>query len=217
MLDSSLYIYVVARDFGFAPNPFHGICTLATCKPVIRRNAKLDDWVVGMGGSRLKRTGKCIFAMKVTSHVDFNTYFCAPEFQCKKPVRNGSNKMLVGDNIYSSDGGEGEWLQLDSHHSLPDGSVNIANLTTDTGADRVLLSDHFYYFGSEAVDVPAEVLATLGYRNGRSHRRFNLVEAACMVDWLEESFQAKRNQILGDPCDFGQCDLRYTGRGSQLR
>ncbi len=28
------------RDYGFAPNPFHGICTLATCKPVIRRVAR---------------------------------------------------------------------------------------------------------------------------------------------------------------------------------
>src|SRR5712671_5339411 len=32
-----LYSYVVARDFGFAPNPFFGVCTLATCKPDIRK------------------------------------------------------------------------------------------------------------------------------------------------------------------------------------
>ena len=29
------YSYVVARDYGFAPNPFNGILTLAACKPVI--------------------------------------------------------------------------------------------------------------------------------------------------------------------------------------
>lgn len=42
-----LYSYVVARDFGFAPNPFHGYCTLATCKPDIRATASVGDWVIG--------------------------------------------------------------------------------------------------------------------------------------------------------------------------
>ena len=27
-----IYAYVVTHDNGFAPNPFHGFCTLATCK-----------------------------------------------------------------------------------------------------------------------------------------------------------------------------------------
>ena len=58
------YIYVVARDFGFAPNPFHGFLTLATCKPHIRKDAQVDDWVVGMGGSRLKATGHCVFSAR---------------------------------------------------------------------------------------------------------------------------------------------------------
>jgi len=34
-----VYSYIVAYDSGFAPNPFHGICTLACCKPTIRRTA----------------------------------------------------------------------------------------------------------------------------------------------------------------------------------
>ena len=32
-----IYEYVMTDDTGFAPNPFYGICTLACCKPVIRR------------------------------------------------------------------------------------------------------------------------------------------------------------------------------------
>ena len=46
---TKVYMYVVDRDFGFAPNPFHGFCTLATCKPRTRRVAKVGDWIVGMG------------------------------------------------------------------------------------------------------------------------------------------------------------------------
>ncbi|WP_198140678.1 Nmad2 family putative nucleotide modification protein [Polaromonas naphthalenivorans] len=29
--------YLMTHDSGFAPNPFHGTLTLATCKPGIRR------------------------------------------------------------------------------------------------------------------------------------------------------------------------------------
>ena len=38
---SRVYMYVVDRDFGFAPNPFHGVRTLATCKPPIRKGVAL--------------------------------------------------------------------------------------------------------------------------------------------------------------------------------
>src|SRR3979490_1807345 len=95
-----VYMYVVDRDFGFAPNPFHGCCTLATCKPDIRKGARVGDWVIGVGGSRLKATGRCMFAMRVTAKLSFNQYWESAEFLDKKPIRTGSRKMMVGDNIY---------------------------------------------------------------------------------------------------------------------
>jgi len=39
-----LYSYIVKTDTGFAPNPFHGFCTLACCKPIMRR--KIRDYIV---------------------------------------------------------------------------------------------------------------------------------------------------------------------------
>lgn len=45
--DSAATFVRVARDYGFAPNPFFGVCTLATCKPRIRSVAQIGDWVVG--------------------------------------------------------------------------------------------------------------------------------------------------------------------------
>jgi Nucleotide modification associated domain 2 len=105
---AKVYMYVVARDFGFAPNPFHGVCTLATCKPIIRRTAQIGDWVIGMGGSKLKAPGRCIYAMQVTGALSFDEYWAAPEYQAKKPVRNGSRKTIVGDNIYRHTAGSGE-------------------------------------------------------------------------------------------------------------
>src|SRR5271166_5243641 len=95
-----VYIYVVARDFGFAPNPFHGFCTLATCKPAIRSTAQIGDWIIGMGGADLRALGRCIFAMRVTEASSFDQYWPDPACRAKRPVRNGSKKMMVGDNIY---------------------------------------------------------------------------------------------------------------------
>lgn len=47
----NLYSYVITRDYGFAPNPFWGICSLATCKPQIRQRALKGDWIAGFGGA----------------------------------------------------------------------------------------------------------------------------------------------------------------------
>lgn len=43
--------YKIEHDFGFAPNPFHGTLSLATCKGDIRKNKNLQlgDWIVGLG------------------------------------------------------------------------------------------------------------------------------------------------------------------------
>ena len=38
-----LISYKVKHDTGFAPNPYFGILTLATCKPAIRRSSKIQE------------------------------------------------------------------------------------------------------------------------------------------------------------------------------
>jgi hypothetical protein len=214
---SKVYMYVVVRDFGFAPNPFHGYCTLATCKPVIRKKGEVGDWVVGMGGARLKATGRCLFAMRVTEKLTFNDYWSSPKFLDKRPVRNGSRKMMVGDNIYHFDEEVGEWHQADSHHSNPDGSVDRFNLDRDTQSDSVLASEHFFYFGSEAPPIPKAMLTKLGYRNQRSHRVFEDTEAWGLVRWIENSFRGSLNQVSGDPFDFDESQKRYSAGTNRVR
>ncbi len=85
-----LYSYVVARDFGFAPNPFFGTCTLATCKPDIRRSAIVGDWIVGTGSKTRKRHGNLVYVMKVAEKMTFNQYWEDRRFQLKKPNLSGS-------------------------------------------------------------------------------------------------------------------------------
>ena len=130
--DQSVFVYVVARDFGFAPNPFHGFCTLACCKPKIRSAAEVGDWVFGMAGGDLSAPGNCIFGMRVTETLSFDQYWLDPRFEVKKPLRNGSRVMMLGDNIYHRREVGKDWLQEDSHHSRPDGSPDASNIKTDT-------------------------------------------------------------------------------------
>jgi hypothetical protein len=214
---SRCYIYVVDRDFGFAPNPFHGYCSLATCKPGIRRKAEIGDWVIGMGGTRLRATGRCIFAMCVTEVTSFDEYWQNPRYLDKKPVRNGSSKMMVGDNIYHRNVSTGEWLQFDSHHSNPDGTANEHNVINDTSTNRVLLSNHFYYFGKHAAVVPIEILNALGYRNGRNYRVYPEVVCAPLIQWLTDTLSDSLNIVAGDPFDFDDSERRYSVLDNKVR
>lgn len=59
-----------------------------------------------------------------------------------------------GDNIYSRRA-DGQWTQLDSHHSFPGGEVNPANLFDDTQTNRVLIATQFWYYGADAPVIPA--------------------------------------------------------------
>ncbi len=210
-------MYVVDRDFGFAPNPFHGYCTLAACKPGIRARAELGDWVVGMGGARLGATGRCIFAMLVTQSLSFNEYWHSPSHLDKRPVRNGSRRMMVGDNIYHWEPATQTWLQADSHHSNPDGTPNAHNIANDTKADRVLLSRHFFYFGRDAPCVPVTLLQSLCFRNGRNYRVFCEPVCADLLDWLQQTFGGSLNIVLADPFDFEGGSQRYSVGDNKIR
>ena len=60
-----LHTYVVATDLGLAPNSFHGVCTLAVCKPKIRRTSRVGDWILGTGSKTRGRQGRVVYAMQV--------------------------------------------------------------------------------------------------------------------------------------------------------
>jgi hypothetical protein len=149
-----LHSYVVARDYGFAPNPFFGVCTLATCKPRLRSVVQIGDWVVGTGSKLRGREKHVVCAMRVTGAMTFEAYWADPRFQTKKPNLRGSKKQAFGDNIYSRSQGTRSWCQANSHHSLNDGSPNQSNIEADTKTNRVLLSDDFVYWGGAGPQLP---------------------------------------------------------------
>lgn len=153
-----LFSYVVRYDSGFAPNPFYGYSTLATCKPEIRAAAQIGDWVVGTGSADRKvgRGGKLVHAMRISETPHWRAYWNDERFRRKRPMRQGSRKQSCGDNIYYRSDDDTEWLQLDSFHSNDDGTLRPEHVRRDTGTDRILISQDFYYFGGEGPEIPAQ-------------------------------------------------------------
>ena len=159
-----LYSYVVTHDTGFSPNPFWGCCTLADCKPAIRRTAKIGDWVVGLSpksdGNRL------VYAMKVEEIVPFDKYYHDSCFAAKIPdYSTGKVVHKCGDNIYKPLH-NGDFQQLHSMHSNGT-NENPETKAHDLGGKYVLISKIFYYFGSRPLDLP-ESLEDL--KVGRAHK-----------------------------------------------
>src|SRR5260221_12084613 len=72
-----LFSYVVDHDYGYAPCPFGGFCTLAKCKYGSKKRnivemAEEGDWIAGTGGADLGKSagqGKLIYAIRVDENV----------------------------------------------------------------------------------------------------------------------------------------------------
>lgn len=160
------YSYVIPRDYGFAPNPYFGYCTLATCKQGIRKSARVGDWIGAFGSARMTIRERLVSLMLVDEILTFDEYWEAPRFRNKRPTFNKSMMFMYGDNIYHTL--ENKWTQEPSHHSEIDGSINYINLNRDTQANRVLIATEYYYFGESAIKVPSEfdslIWRNIGYK-----------------------------------------------------
>ena len=196
-----LFSYVVVRDYGFAPNPFYGICTLATCKPGIRGTAEPGDWVIGTGSQQKRRRGYLVYAMEVSGAMRFTEYWANPAYTRKRPNLRGSWKQAYGDNIYWRDR-DGGWRQLNGHHSHADGRANSRNIARDTSADRVLVGMRYTYCGGDGPRIPerfrnfegSDICAQHGHKC-----RFPGDLVSEVVAWLEG---LGMNGLCGRPDDW---------------
>jgi hypothetical protein len=202
-----IYSYLLDHDLGLAPNPFGKYCTLAVCKPEIRRSSRitLGDWVIGTGSKGLEEatgrrlTNRLIYAMRVTDKITIERYWEDARFQYKKPVMNGTLVSMFGDNFYHNDA-NGGWIQEDSAHSNFDGSTNIENLNTDTRGKNVLISEHFYYFGDNAPTIPSELLKICHTTQGQKIVTPEELAINC-VRWISSNF---RRGIQGTPLNWNE-------------
>lgn len=194
----ALFAYKISRDYGFAPHPFRGLCSLATCKPKIRSGAKVGDLVLGFSGKGLGLYPRLLYAMKVTEKMTFDEYWRDSRFLNRRPRFDSSLSRAFGDNIYHTE--DGSWVQEDSHHSRDGGVVNISNLTTDTGSNAVLVSNDFAYWGREAISLPAQIEKVNGEGLFPETRDFRRNYSAELIDAVHAWFaQLEPKGLLGLP------------------
>ncbi|GAH33906.1 unnamed protein product [marine sediment metagenome] len=151
-----LFSYTVRVDDGAAPNPFGGMCSLAICKPGIRRVAEVGDWIAGLGAKNAPSgdlSGHLVYAMRVERVMTLAEYDQqAPEnWPSRIPDVNSLDlARRLGDCIYD---------YTDAAHPRQRRGVHgPGNVDTDLGGKNVLISRDFFYFGSRAMRLPDYLL-----------------------------------------------------------
>ena len=190
----ALWTYCLPYDNGAAPNPYWGVCTLAICKPVIRRDAQVGDWVVGTGSKNSPIgdvSGSVVYAMRISAKVSMAEYDVLSRTQLpnKIPVWNHKDRRRrLGDSIYD--------FESDPPAQRP--GVHLAdNRATDLGGQYVLLSDHFYYFGDHPIQLHDDLLPIV--RQGPGHKSVsNALDVGRFVQWIE-GVGVKPNSLKGKP------------------
>ena len=184
-----LFTYTIPVDDGAAPNPFNGMCSLAICKPSIRRVAQPDDWVAGLGSKKAPSgdlSGHLVYAMRVEEVLTLREYARWP--QRIPNLQSVALQDRLGDCIY--DFSSGTPMQRDGVHGP-------GNVETDLGGQNVLISRDFYYFGNRARKLPDDLLPichqTQGHRSNLNRPFFER-----FTTWVR-SLVAAPGQLYGWP------------------
>jgi hypothetical protein len=183
-------------DTGFAPNPFHGLLTLATCKAGIRNTKGPGSYVAGFTSKALcgDKVGeeRLIFIMKITEKMSFDDYYNDPRYQCKKPTKE--NRITkAGDNIYFKNGNAYKRGIAFRH-------LNKEMFDSDHKSDKVLISSEFFYFGKGAIPVDQfkinipKTVAPYGYETADEEIISDL--------WNYLTKNYKKNTVIHYPHDF---------------
>ena len=179
----TLFSYVVRVDYGSAPNPYHDLCTLVICKPVIRRTANKNDWIVGLGSKDSPLgdiSNKVAYAMKVTKKMKMKEYdgFCKEKYPGKIPDWNSSDyRRLVGDSIYDFSDPLKPKIRKSVHTEK--------NKERDLGGEYALLSNDFYYFGNKPEKLPKNLLDII--KDGPGHKsKSNKIYVEEFIRWISK-------------------------------
>jgi hypothetical protein len=186
MLNSRIYRYVVAYDGGSAPNPFGGWCSLAICKPQIRKTANIGDWIIGL---RSGRPDQVIYIMQIEERLSFAEYWNDARFLGKRPDKNPRS-----DNIYRSDEQGGlAWVENRVHDE--------GHTERDLGGKYVLVSKKFWYFGDQSPSLPTDLIHLV--HQGRAHAVHKNRRQTDM-EYLNQWLRCWKPGIYGKPID---CEL----------
>ena len=121
---------------------------------------------------------------------------------------NGSKRQMYGDNIYHRPFANAQFIQEDSHHSLPGGIKNELNYNRDIPGQYVLISNKFWYYGQDAILLPEECIfladVTRGYRVTEDRAQIE-----SFVEWITSLPQTG---YIDRPYMFNKEFKRYAGK-----
>jgi hypothetical protein len=181
-----IYRYVLTSDDGVAPCVDDDLLTLATCKPVIRRVARVGDWVVGFRGKA--PAGVVIWAGRIACK------FSVGDYEARHRGRADAVYRLQPDGSYLK-------LRPDYHARREDVLKDLS------GPALVFDPASTWYFGSDAQLSPDTLmhLAASGQGHRVNFRRPG--DEDVLLGWLNE---------LGPPGIHGlpQAEAHCGGCGS---
>jgi hypothetical protein len=194
-----IFSYVITCDRGFAPNPFGGFLTLATCKPRIRRAAREDDLIIATGSVSTQYKRKLIYAAVVSKVVPWEEYGSSADYKIKRPSTKGKWWRKHGDNIYAKVNKKWKRRRNESH-------TTRETMIHDLRGKNVLVCNRFWYFGADAKVIPANLRKVI--QKGRGHKR---IEDGVLVQeflkWLNREYAAGcRGTPALSPKPTNRCD-----------
>lgn len=158
-----LFSYKMTHDTGFAPNPFWGYLTLATCKPKIRELKCRGDWIAGFTSKMLcgdpVGDEKLVFLMQIEEKVPLADYFHDCRFQSRIPRHSQATVHRCGDNIYRPLVPKARYTS--EFEQLPNRYHGPAEKEHDLAGRNVLIAGRSAYFGVAALSVPERVRPNL--------------------------------------------------------
>jgi hypothetical protein len=190
-----LYTYVLRYDTGSAPNPYWGICTLVICKPVIRRTAEIDDWVVGFCSASFEKNKyprHIVYGMKITAKMTMQEYDEYCQQSCPEKIPDWGNRdyrRRVGDCIYDYSNGREPVQRVGVHTE--------ENIERDLGGCYALISTHYCYFGDRPRKLP-QYLTPIVHQTQGHKSNANADYVGKFDDWVE-SLGLTKNKLHGKP------------------
>ena len=134
--------YKMTTDCGFAPNPRHGVLSLACCKSDLRRVAVVGEWIAGFTSKGLNNdpvgAERLVFLVRVGEIIPRNEYYE------RFPQKRHGLGDVCGDNIYVPQKNGDSYTHCGcpgAHHAHP------KNQADDARSHCILLGTEFYYFG----------------------------------------------------------------------
>lgn len=197
-----VFSYVITHDSGFAPNPFGGFLTLATCKPRIRQQAHKGDYIAGTGSSATVGSHKLVYAAQIAQVIPIEDYGTLPDYEIKRPSTHGEWWRKHGDNIYLKLNDQRK-QRRNIHHGQD-------AMHHDLSGKYVLISNRFWYFGEDAIDIPPELSTIL--KKGPGHKR---ITDELVVDEFVKWLATLPEGLHGTPEMEGHIANRCTGPGSR--